>query len=123
MAASILIADDEEEIRAELGDYLSRKGYETMAAGDGHEALEKFEAAPPDLVITDLTMPRLDGYELIRRLRAIDADLPIIAVTGTYATADLERAAQLGATTVVTKPLRLRELAREIERLLAPADA
>ena len=120
MPRKILILDDEAEIRAELAEYLARKGYEVEQAGDGLEGLRKFEAAPADLVITDIKMPRLDGYEVIRRVREIDPDLPIIAITGHFSPGDLSKAKEAGATVTMKKPLGLRALAAELKRLLEP---
>ena len=120
MPRKILILDDEAEIRAELAEYLVRKGYEVEEAGDGIEGLRKFEAAPADLVITDIKMPRLDGYEVIRRVRQIDPDLPNIAITGHFSPGDLSTAKDAGATVTMKKPLGLRELAAELKRLLEP---
>ncbi len=120
MPRKILILDDETEIRAELAEYLAHKGYEVEEADDGLEGLRKFEAAPADLVITDIKMPRLDGYEVIRRIRQIDPGLPIIAVTGHFSPSDLNTAEDMGATVTMKKPLDLRELAAELNRLLEP---
>ncbi len=117
MAKKILIVDDEEEIRAELAGYLLDKGYEVEEAVDGLEALDKFEAAPADAVITDMKMPRCPGDELTRRLRAIDPHLPIIIITGHYTNADVESARKAGATAVLKKPVPLSELSRLLERL------
>ena len=117
MAKKILIVDDEKEIRAELAGYLLDKGYEVEEAADGLEALDKFEASPADVVITDMKMPRCPGDELTRRLRAVDPDLPVIILTGHYTNADMESAKKAGATTVLKKPARLSELRRLLERL------
>lgn len=117
MAKKILIVDDEEEIRAELAEYFQHKGYEVEEAADGLEALNKFKAAPADVVITDIKMPRLSGEELTRRLRAIDPHLPIIIITGHYAKPDLESARKAGATAVFKKPVALSELSQLLKRL------
>ncbi len=117
MAKKILIVDDEEEIRAELVEYLLDKGYEVEEAADGLEALDKFEASPADVVITDMKMPRCPGDELTRRLRAVDPHLPVIIITGHYAKPDVESARKAGATTILKKPVRLSELRRLLERL------
>ncbi len=120
MPRKILILDDEADIRAELAEYLVRKGYEVEEAGDGLEGLRKFEAAPADLIITDIKMPRVDGYEVIRRLQEIDPGVPIIAVTGHFSPGDLSKAMEVGATLTLKKPLGLRALADELKRLLEP---
>ncbi len=121
MTRTLLIVDDEPEIRAEMAEYFEGKGYRVEQAADGLEALERVEAAMPDAVITDLKMPRCDGFELIRRLRAAHADLPIVAVAGTYSHEDLDRAGDLGAQAAMRKPIRLRELAETLRGLLDPA--
>ncbi len=117
MAKKILIVDDEEEIRAELAGYLLNKGYEVEEAADGLEALAKFEAAPADVVITDMKMPRCPGDELTRRLHVIDPELPVIIITGHYANADVESARKAGATAVLKKPVPLSELSQLLKRL------
>ncbi len=121
MTRTLLIVDDEAEIRAEMAEYLEGKGYRVEQAADGLEALDKVEASAPDAVITDLKMPRCDGYELIQRLRAADASLSIVAVAGTYSRAELGRAGDLGAQVVMRKPIGLRELAEKLRGLLVRA--
>ena len=121
MTRTLLIVDDEPEIRAEMAEYFAGKGYRVEQAADGLEALERVEAVLPDAVITDLKMPRCDGFELIRRLRAAHAGLVIIAVCGTYSHEDLDRAGDLGAQASLRKPIRLRELADTLRGLLDPA--
>ena len=78
----ILVVDDEPEIRAELTEYLVGKGYEVTEAGDGLEAIEKFRADNFVAVITDMDMPRCPGNDLIGRLRQMNANVPIIVLTG-----------------------------------------
>lgn len=118
MTISLLIVDDEPEIRAEMAEYFTGKGYRVEVAADGLETLDKVEAAIPDAVITDLKMPRCDGFELIRRLRNAHANLIIIVVMGTYSQVDIDRARTLGAQTAIRKPIRLRELAETLRGLL-----
>ncbi len=118
MARKILIVDDEADIRAELAEYVQGKGYEVEAAVDGVEALEKFEAAPADLVITDIRMPRVDGYEVIRRIRKIDPRVPIIATTGHHSPGDLNKAMEVGASLTMMKPIRLRDIGQKLKSLL-----
>ena len=122
MTRTLLIVDDEPEIRAEMAEYFEAQGYRVEQAADGLEALEKFEASAPDAVITDLKMPRCDGYELIQRLRAADASLPIVAVSGIYSHAELDRAGDLGAQVVMRKPIGLRDLAEKLRALLEPSE-
>ena len=122
MTQTLLIVDDEPEIRAEMTEYFVGKGYRVEQAADGLEALERVEAAMPDAVITDLKMPRCDGFELIRRLRAAHASLVIIAVCGTYSHEDLDQASDLGAQASMRKPIRLRELAETLRGLLETSE-
>jgi len=122
MARKILVVDDESDIRDELAEYLAHKGYRVVRAEDGSRAWTEFEARRADLILTDLRMPRMDGYELIRRVRSRDPDVPIIAITGQYSSGDLQSAIAAGATSTAKKPLSLRELGEQIRRLLEPTD-
>ena len=76
----ILIVDDEMRMRRVITDYLRIKGYETAEAGDGMEALEKFEVFAPDLILLDVMMPRMDGFDVCRHIRSKSA-VPIIMLT------------------------------------------
>lgn len=116
MVRKILVVDDEADIRAELAEYLETKGYRVEVAGDGRAAFDRFDAAPADGVVVDIKMPRGDGFELIRRLRAIDPDVPIIAMTGHFSQTDRARAEELGATVMMKKPIALRRLTQFLKR-------
>ncbi len=119
MVRKILVVDDEADIRAELAEYLETKGYRVEVAGDGREAFDRFEAAPADVVVADIKMPRGDGFELVRRLRAIDPDVPIIVMTGHFSQTDRARADELGATIMMEKPIVLRRLAQYLKNWIA----
>ena len=121
MTRRLLIVDDEPEILAEMAEYFEAKGYRVEQAADGLEALERIEAGAPDALITDLKMPRCDGFDLIKRLREANNHVPIVAVAGTFSHADLARAGALGAQVVMRKPIGLRELAEKLRALLEPA--
>jgi len=101
----ILVVDDEPDLRFMVRLILERAGHDVMDAGHGAAALEKARGAPPDLVVTDMMMPVMDGAELIRRLRAdpATAHLPILAVTG-----DAQLAVDADA--VLTKPWKSQQL-------------
>ncbi|HLJ73629.1 MAG TPA: response regulator, partial [Thermoanaerobaculia bacterium] len=77
---TILIVDDEPQIAEIAGDYLRRDGFEVITAGDGVRALEQVRTRRPDLVVLDLGLPRLDGFDVARAIRR-DSDLPIIMLT------------------------------------------
>ena len=116
--AKILIVDDEGDLRTLLGLCFLRRGHSIVVAGDGAVGLQCVATHAPDLLVTDLNMPVLDGLELLRQLRADGhADLPVIVLT---ARAD-QRAAAIaaGADAFLVKPVPLRELGETAERLLA----
>lgn len=115
----ILVVDDEPFATKLVADHLDRQGYRVTTAGDGEEGYEKFLADPPDLVITDLRMPRCDGAEMIRRMQAHVPDLPVIVVTGHLG--HLETAAadlQDHTAAILKKPISLAELTRHVRALV-----
>lgn len=116
MVRRILVVDDELDIRTELAEYLEIKGYQVEVAGDGREALDKLEAAPADVVIADIKMPRYNGYELIRQLRAMDLGIRVIVMTGDPTQSGLDKAKELGATMIIKKPINLRLLTQCLNR-------
>lgn len=81
-SARIVLVDDEPEIRRLLSRHLGRLGYTVWEAGDGEEAVTLVKAESPDVVVTDMTMPRLDGLGLLEQLRNVDPGLPVIVLTG-----------------------------------------
>lgn len=120
MSKKILVVDSV-DTRELLHLYSKGAGYTVLVAADGGEGLYRAKADEPDLIITDITMPNLDGYGMIRELRATErfADMPIIALTA-YGEEQLERAREAGATEAMTKPMNLEELVRLVNSLLPP---
>ncbi|NTU79842.1 MAG: PAS domain S-box protein [Chloroflexales bacterium] len=118
----ILLAEDNEANSDALSDYLRARGYEVCIARDGHDALARADEVQPQLILMDIQMPRLDGLEAIRRLRALPAHAvtPIIALTALAMPGDEARCLEAGATAYLTKPVRLRTLAEMIQQLLVP---
>ena len=114
---TILIVDDETRMRRVIADYLHIKGYETDEAGDGVEALERFEAGSPDLVLLDVMMPRMDGFEVCRHIRAKSA-VPIIMLTAKAEEEDELQGFGLGVDKYISKPFSLKILAARIEAVL-----
>lgn len=114
--ARILVVDDEPDLRAIMRRLLQRVGHEVLEARNGEIAMELVGESPPDLVVTDLMMPVMDGHELIRRLRAepSTADLPVLAMTG-----HSERKIE-AEVTVITKPFPLGRFLEAVEGLLTP---
>lgn len=113
----ILIVDDEERLRRVITDYLRIKGYETMEAADGIEALECFERRPADLVLLDVMMPRMDGWETCRALHA-RSNVPIIMLTARGEEEDELQGFSLGADEYIVKPFSLKILLARIEAVL-----
>ena len=113
----VLVVDDEERMRRVIVDYLNIKGIETVEAKDGFDALEKFEKHSPALVILDVMMPRMDGWEVCRQISAKSA-VPIIMLTAKGEEKDELKGFSIGADEYVKKPFSLRVLYARIESLL-----
>jgi DNA-binding response OmpR family regulator len=116
----VLAADDDEDILALLAFRLERSGYSVLQARDGEEALELAREKKPDLAVLDVTMPKLDGFELTRRLRADDVTrrIPIILLTARTQDADVERGFETGADDYIRKPFSPQELSARVHAIL-----
>jgi len=119
---TVLVVDDEEIVRDVVVRYLQRDGYRTLEAADGDEALRLLEEEAPALVVLDVMLPRRDGLEICRWVRA-RSDLPIIMLTARGEEADRIVGLELGADDYVTKPFSPRELAVRVRNLLKRAAA
>ena len=114
----ILVVDDEDSIVNLLVSILSLQEFEVIAAYDGRQGLELYEKEKPDLVITDIIMPDMEGIEFVRRLRKIDRELPIIAMSGNpTGTQFLKTASLLGANSTLQKPFSSEELLNRISEI------
>ena len=122
MPATILVADDEKHIVQLVRLYLSNEGYQVDTAADGQEALEKARRLKPDLIILDLMMPRIDGWEVCRRLRK-ETNVPVIMLTARTEDVDKIVGLELGADDYVTKPFNPRELVARVKAVLRRAQA
>ncbi len=116
----VLVVEDDASARSALAELLRDEEYRVETAADGLEALARVEAEAPDIVLTDLRMPRMDGLELMRQLRAGDSDAAVVVMTA-FGAADLTAAAMKeGAADYLTKPVKLADLvlvlAREMKR-------
>ena len=116
--ATVLLVDDEAPIRRSLGPYLERSGYRVMLASDGVEALDLLAAYEVDIVVSDVLMPRMDGRELVRRVRAGGAWTPIILLTQVDASYERVSALDDGADDYLSKPFDPAELASRIRAVL-----
>ena len=119
--AHVLIVEDEAIVRDVVERYLSRDGHRVSACRDGEEALAMFDADPPDIVVLDLMLPRIDGFEVCRRLRSrTDAlrHVPIIMLSALAGEDDRITGLSLGADDYVTKPFSPRELSLRVGSVL-----
>ncbi len=114
---TILVVDDEPSIGEVLSIYLRRAGYEVVIARDGQEALEVLETQPPDLVVLDLMLPKVDGLAITRRLRT-EGDTPIIMLTARREEADRIAGLEMGADDYVVKPFSPQELVSRVKAVL-----
>lgn len=112
----VLIVDDEEELRMILSEQLQQHGLEVLEAANGLEGLWQLKHENPDVIVLDLTMPRLGGLEALKRMHTFDPKMRVIVLTGTEDPVQHQRARSLGATEVYTKPYDLEQLARIIAR-------
>jgi len=117
MNEKILIVDDQKKMVKMLKTCLEKEGYSTVEAYDGEEALEKFRRERPDLVLLDVMMPRLDGFEFCRRVRE-KARTPIIIISAKSEETDKLVGLDLGADDYITKPFSLREMVARVRSLL-----
>jgi DNA-binding response OmpR family regulator len=116
-AETILIADDEASIRDLTRLYLEKEGYRVIASADGRDALAQVRDNAPDLLVLDLMMPEMDGWEVCRRVRE-NSDLPIIILTARDQDIDKIVGLEMGADDYVTKPFNPRELVARVRALL-----
>jgi two-component system alkaline phosphatase synthesis response regulator PhoP/two-component system response regulator ResD len=116
-AETILIADDEASIRDLTRLYLEKEGYRVIASADGRDALTQVRDNAPDLLVLDLMMPEMDGWEVCRRVRE-SSDLPIIMLTARDQDIDKIVGLEMGADDYVTKPFNPRELVARVRALL-----
>ncbi len=120
--ARVLVIDDDEEHRTLVRHMLVGEGHQVDEALDGAEGLRLFGKSPPDLVLTDINMPGLDGHEVITAIRVLHPEVPIIAVSGGGAIAKdelLVKASALGAVEIIMKPFEFTQLVGAVKRALA----
>jgi CheY-like chemotaxis protein len=116
----ILLVEDNEMNRDMLSRRLARKGYEVSIAVDGQQGVEMAGTAAPDLILMDMSLPVLDGWEATRQLKNSDATrhIPVIALTAHAMSGDRERALEAGCDDYDTKPIELARLLEKIESML-----
>ncbi|NJN19573.1 MAG: response regulator, partial [Oscillochloris sp.] len=114
----VLIVDDEPAIVAAVRERLEREGLEVQAAADGEAALVILATTPVDLVLLDIGLPGIDGFETLRRMRAAGSEAPVIVLTARGDEIDRVLGLELGADDYVVKPFSTRELAARVRALL-----
>jgi CheY-like chemotaxis protein len=116
----VLVADDEQDILALVTTILERAGYEVLAVRDGAEALAAVRDRRPDLAVLDISMPELDGLEVLRRLRTDTetSELPVVLLSAQAQEADVARGFATGASAYVKKPFSPRDLTERVDELL-----
>ncbi len=119
-SSTILLVDDEESIQKLLAYPLEREGYRVLQARDGQEALTRFASEHVDLVVLDIMLPKLDGLEVCKRLRA-ESEVPIIMLTARDDELDKVLGLELGADDYITKPFSIREFRSRVRALLRRA--
>lgn len=120
MTKTILVVDDKKELRVMVKAYLEQEGFRIVTAGDGQEALFVARHEKPDLILLDLMMPHMGGYEFLRAHKK-EADTPIIILTAKLEEGDKVLGLELGADDFVTKPFSMRELAARVRAVLRRA--
>ena len=125
MPKKILIVEDEANIRELLRLYLEREGYTVLEAENGVEGIKKWKSDKPDMLLLDVMMPVMDGWEVCKEIRA-ESDVPIIMLTAKGETADRVSGLEMGADDYIVKPLEIPEViarVRAVFRRIAPDDA
>lgn len=117
MSQHILVVEDEENLAGALQFNLERQGYEVTVTGNGYDALAVLEEAQPNLVVLDVMLPGLDGFEVCRRIR-LTSDVPIIMLTARGEEVDRVLGLEIGADDYLTKPFSLREFQARVRALL-----
>jgi DNA-binding NtrC family response regulator len=119
----VLVADDEAIAALALERFLTRRGFRVSTAGNGLDALERYNRDPADVVVTDIRMPRCGGKELIEKLRANNPDLPIVVTTGYMSVSDEAGLTPGDRLVVLQKPIDIEQLLRILRKFTGPAAA
>jgi YesN/AraC family two-component response regulator len=113
---SILVVDDERFIRETLTRFLQEEGFSVDSAEDGASAWEKIQIARFDLILTDIKMPNMDGFELLKKIRGVAPDIAVIMMTGFSQEYTVREAMKLGASGYLSKPFKTAEVLSAVDR-------
>ncbi len=124
MSKTVLIVDDEEYIVTSLEYVMKSAGYDVVVAYDGEQAIEKIKETGPDLLILDVMMPKLDGFEVCEKIRAnpLWKSIRIIMLTAKGRDTEREKGLSLGADAYMTKPFSTRDILKRVAELLGDSD-
>lgn len=116
----MLVVEDDEDARELIAVHVAAMGCEAIQAADGDSALQALETQDPDVLVLDLGLPGIDGFEVLRRMRDRPAprEIPTLVLTGRMQTGDVARARELGANDYLTKPFQAEQLLLRLTRLL-----
>lgn len=120
MAYKVLLADDEEDVKTVLKMFLETQGYTVCTAFDGLDALDQAKAEKPDIILLDIMMPVIDGFEVCKKLKADPelANIPVVMLSAASQGESVQRGLDAGAVDYVVKPFEPEELAKQIEGIL-----
>jgi two-component system cell cycle response regulator DivK len=120
MPGKILIVEDNEDSRELVVKVLKNKGFVTVEASDGEEAIEKAVKEKPELILLDISIPKLNGYEVAKRLKSFEefGEIPIVALTAHAMKGDREKVIAAGFEGYISKPINVRELADQVRSFL-----
>lgn len=118
MRNKILLVEDTADLSLIISETLSECGYDVVAAYDGKDGLAKFIMEKPDIVVADVMMPKLDGFDMARKIRSISPNVPLLFLTAKSGIDDVEKGFEIGANDYLRKPFELRELVVRIKALL-----
>jgi DNA-binding response OmpR family regulator len=116
---NILLVEDTFELSQEIADILRMEGYHVVSAANGTHAMERLRVFNPDIIITDLLMPGMDGFKLVEKIRTLSSTVPIVILSAKTAESDISRGKALGANAFVTKPCKGSDLVAIIADLLS----
>lgn len=120
--AKILVIDDDRGIRQLLDTLLRHKGYDVLLAENGQKGLELFRQERPDVIVLDLKMPEMDGLTVLRHVRSLNLNQPVIIYSGAWTPKTEQQVRALGITETVTKEAPLHRLEEAVQRALNPPD-